>query len=139
VIREAIRAILMGDPAVAARVDNARIYPGAMPQGTRGQSLVYQRTGGTFDTLLEEPQRLRDTRLQLDAWASDSDTAASLIALAETRLNGFSGLVPVGDDSPQAICDVRGIFLSGELEGYDAEAQLYRDGRDFRVMWCRAL
>lgn len=137
-IREALRVILLGDVAVAAAVDSARIYPGAIPQGVRGASLVYQRAGGTFDTLLEAPQQLRETRIQLDAWATDPDTAASLIALAEARLSGYSGLVPVGDDSPQAQVNVRGIFLDNEREGYDATAKLYRDGRDFRVSWCRA-
>lgn len=137
-IREAFRAILLGDVAVSTAVGGTRIYPGAMPQGVSEQSLVYQRTGGINETLLEEPQALRETRIQLDAWARDPDSAAALIALAEARLNGYSGLVPHGEDSPQAVCDVRGVFLDRELEGYDATAKLYRDGRDFRVMWCPA-
>ena len=137
-IREAVRTILLDDVAVAAAVGGSRIYPLQMPQGVREPSLVYQRAGGIFDTLMEGPQGLRETRLQLDAWAVDSDAAAALMTLAETRLSGFSGLVTVGNDSPQAQCNVRGIFLDNEGDGYDAAAKLYRDRRDFRVLWCRA-
>lgn len=136
-IREAIRAILLGDSAVNAAVDSRRVYPLMMPQGVTDASLVYQRVGGVADTTLEGPVRLRETRLQLDAWSLSADLSATLIGLAETRLNGFSGLVAYGDDSPQAQCDVRGIFLDREFDGYDKDAQLYRDARIFRVMWYR--
>lgn len=137
-IREAIRTILLGDAGVSAAVGGKRIYPLQMAQGVREPSLVYQRVGGVSDTLLEGPQGLRETRLQLDAWALDPDAAARLITLAETRLNGYSGVIPVGDDSPQAECKVSGLFLDNERDSYDGTAKLFRDSRDFRVLWCPA-
>lgn len=135
-IREAFRAILLGDGQVSAAVAGTRIYPLMMAQGVREPSLVYQRVGGIRDILLEGVQQLRETRLQLDAWALDADAAAALITLAETRLSGYSGLVPVGDASPQQQVRVQGVFPAGERDGYESAAKLFRDGRDFRVIWC---
>lgn len=134
-IREALRAILLGDIAVSAAVGGTRIYPLQMPQGERDPSLVYQRVGGIAETTLDGPQTVRETRMQVAAWALDPDGAAALMTLAETRLNGFSGLVPVGDDSPQQTVNIKGIFLDTEFDSYDAQATLYRDGRIFRVVW----
>lgn len=135
-IREAFRAILLSDAALSTAVAGSRVYPLIMPQGVRDASLVYQRISGIVDILMDGPQALRETRLQLDAWAADPDDAAALIALAETKLNGFSGIVPYGDDSPQATLQVQGVFPVNERDGYDSNAQLYREGRDYRVLWC---
>lgn len=139
-IREAFRAVLLGDAALNAAVASSdgsrRIYPLMMPQGVRDPSLVYQRPGGIFETTLDGPVALTTTTIQLDAWALDPDLAANLIALAAARLNGFAGVVTWGDDSPPAQCSIKGIFMERQRDGYDKDAKLYRDARDFRVLWC---
>lgn len=137
-IGEAIRALLLGDGSIAGIVGGARIFPLMMPQGERGTSLVYQRIGRSADHHLDGPDGIVDRRLQINAWAVDPDQAAALIDRVEQLLDGFSGVVAYGDDSPQLACDIRGIFLDRELQGYDGEARLWSDGRHFRVMHMRA-
>lgn len=135
-IREAFRNVLLADATVSTMVDGTRIFPLMMPQGVRKPSLVYQRVGGANDLTMEGPAGIRETVMQVAAWALDPDQAARVIGAAEARLNGYSGLMPWGDDSPQAEADFRLITLDRERDGYDAAAKLYHDSRDFTVMWC---
>lgn len=137
-IREAFRAVILANGPASAAVAGSRVYPLQVPQGTREPSLVYQRIGGVPDHTLDGPAGVRETFFQLAAWALDPDAAANLIQLAEVALNGYSGVVPVGDDSPQQTVDIRGVFLERERDGYDAAAKLYHDTRDFSVLWCPA-
>lgn len=136
-IREAIRTVLLSDGPTSTGVGGSRIFPLIMPQGQRADSLVYQRASGTQDVTLDGPAGYRETRMQIDAWSEDADRAARLIELARDCLNGYTGTVPVGDDSPQAQIQIKGVFAQNEFDGYDQDSKLYRDGRDFRVLWCR--
>ena len=133
-IREALRAVVLANPAASAALGGTRIYPLQMPQGVRDPSLVYQRVGGSPDETLDGPVALRETRWQFDAWAKDPDQAAALMAVVEPVLNGFTGQVAVGP----LTCNIKGMFLDNEADGYDPAAKLYRERRDFVVFWCPA-
>lgn len=132
-MRQALRVILLGDTAIAAQVAT-RVYPLVMAQGERGDSLVYQRISGFGEPTLSGPNGLVETRFQIDAYAVDIDRAAALADLVKARLDGYSGIVPYGEDSPAATVNVRGIFFdAGPRDSFESDQLLYRVGQDFMV------
>lgn len=131
--RPGLRALLLSSPAVSAP---GGIYPLVAKQGERRPQVVYSRTGGIGEHTLEGPIALAETRFQFDAWAKDIDTATALADAIKHKLDGYSGTVTFGDDSPMDGVKFHGIFYDGrEIESYDGEAKMYRVGRSYRVLY----
>jgi len=141
-IRPALIALLSGDADVAVVVDWAttranggqRIFPGKLPQGTVRPSVVYNRVSGQGDHHMEGPSGLTSTRFQVDSWAQTLDAAASLANLVKAVLDGFSGTVAYGSNSPQDSIYIGGVFYDTEREDYDDVPKLNRMSRDY-VIW----
>lgn len=129
--RPGLRALLLASPAVPA---TGGIYPIRAKQGETRPQLVYSRQSGIPEHTMEGPASLATVRFQFDAWAKDVDAAAALADAVKFRLDGYSGTVSYGDDSPQPEVKFYGIFYDGrEIEGPDDASGMYRVGRSYMV------
>lgn len=130
-IRPALRSFLLGSPEIAAVVV-ARIYPGMLPQGTTGTSVVYNRVSGAGDYHMQGLSGFAKHRFQIDAWAPTAEVASSLADLIRDRIDGYQG--PMGADSPPTI-EVQGVFMVDQREDYDDAAKLHRMSRDYFIVF----
>lgn len=131
--RPALRALLTESPSIGA---TGGVWPIRAKQGETRPQVVYTRTGGIGDHTMEGPISLAEVRFQFDAWAKDIDTATALADALKYRLDGYSGTVEYGDDSPQDEVKFHGIFYDGrELEGFDDAAKMFRVSRSYRVLY----
>lgn len=129
--RPALRALLISDASVLALAAQ-RIYPLRAKQGETRPQVVYQRTSSIPDHTLDGPIAMATARYQVDGWAKDIDVAVELADAVKFKLDGYSGEVEYGDDSPQASVQFKGIFFDGrDFEDYDEAAKMYRASRSY--------
>lgn len=129
-IRPALRAYLLADAAIFARVGGNRVFPNQVPQGLRGDSLVYQRITGTGDHHMQGASGLMTARTQLVAWSAGQDAAEALANLAKFRLDGFRGTMGAG----AAAVRVQGVFYESENpEQFDQAVGMWGIGRDYMI------
>jgi len=128
-LRPALRSFLRSDPTIAGLV-GARVYPIKLPQGTTGDSIVYNRISGAGDYHLQGLSGFANHRYQIDAWASTADKATVLADAIRDRIDGYRG--DMGTDSPP-IVTVQGVFMADQREDYDDEAKLHRMSRDYFI------
>jgi hypothetical protein len=124
-VRPALRAFLLADPTVSAAVGGERIFPVVMPQGERRPSLVYNIISESTDHVTTGPSGLVMARMQIDSYASTPDEGDSLARLVKDRLDGFSGLM--------GSVEVGGVFAETARTDYQADSQLHRSSRDYRI------
>lgn len=125
---------LIGSDATVIGLAGQRIYPLVAKQGETRPMVVYQRSSSIPDHTLDGPIALATTRFQIDGWAKDIDVAVALADAVKFLLDGYSGEVGYGDDSPQSAVQFKGIFFDGrDFEDYDGAAKMYRASRSYLV------
>lgn len=125
-IEDAIRAVLLADPAVAALV-GTRVSPLKLPQGGSLPAIVYQRVSTVPLLGLEAPGGPTRSRVQLSLWAATFDQARSLGVAVRDALQGWSGRVGVED--------VRLVSMANWLDDYEAgPPERFRVIADFYVL-----
>lgn len=127
-IRKALRTFLLADASIVAVVVD-RVYALRIPQGVKSSSIVVTRVSGPGDYHMDGPSGLMNARIQIDAWATTADAAATLANLVKDRIDGYRGAMGSGAN----IITVHGVFVADLREDYDDEAELYRSGRDFFI------
>jgi hypothetical protein len=120
----ALRTLLLADPTVSSIV-GTRVFPLRVPQGEKGDSIVYNRVSEDTEYNLVGPSHLSVTRVQVDAWSTRVDGARLLANAVQDILSGYRGTV--------ASVPVQGAFLVGGREDWDGEAQMFRVSRDYNV------
>lgn len=130
-IRSAIRDLLLANPTVSGLVDGFRVHHQRLPQDQVDPSIVYNRISDIEDYNMAGSSGLVTIRMQVDAWAQDSDLAANLSNAARDVLTGARGVI--GTDQ----VDVNGVFVIGGRDDYDEVTKLYRASRDYNI-WYRA-
>lgn len=125
-VEDAIRAVLLADPDVAALV-STRVWPIKLPQSATLPAVVYQRISTTRDQpALETPIGATRSRVQLSSWASTYGAARQLAEAVHGALNGWSGTA-----GGQVVKLVR---LATWLDDYEAgPPERYRVIADFYV------
>jgi len=129
-IRAALRSLLVGNAGVTAKAAQ-RVFPGRLPQGEKRDSIVLQRISAVAGYHYEGNDGLEFRRIQVDCWSQTAQGAYELAEAARDSLDGFSGAVMWGTDSPAPSVDIKGIFFDGEGEDFDPAAGLFRERRDF--------
>jgi hypothetical protein len=132
-IRPALRAYLLADNAISQAVGGVRIYPTVLPQGIKAPSIVYNVISEITDHVTTGASGLVMVRMQLDAYATTPDAADELARAVKLRIDGFSGPMPYGSNSPPDAVEVQGIFAETARSGYQPEPELYRSSRDFLI------
>jgi len=123
-VEEAMRALLLADPAVSALVA-ARIYPAPLPQGPTLPALCYQRISATRTRSQEGPSGRARARFQVDAWASTYDAARAAAAAVRRACDGFRGVV--------SGVELQEVQLATDRDLYEPDVQLHRVSADYFV------
>lgn len=132
--RPALRALVLSDSGVTA-IAGQRMFPLRAPQGVTQPCIIYQRISSVPDHHLEGPVSVIEVRFQIAAWAQGMDTAVALSNAIKSKIDGFAGTVPYGDDSPQDEVNFKGIFCDNEFEDYDGDAKMFRHGRSYLIWY----
>jgi hypothetical protein len=136
-IRPALRAYFLADATIAAAVANTRVHATILPQGTNGPqvpAVVYNLITELTDHHTQGASGLVMVRMQVDAYAATANEADALARAIKERIDGTAGVWAYGTASPQDSVRVQGVFAENARTGYEADAKLYRTGRDF-VIW----
>jgi hypothetical protein len=120
-----LRQILLGDAAVAALVDEKRVYSEVLPQRPTTPAIVFSVVSGGDDEELEGPSGARTRRLQIDVWAKTRDEATALTLAVRPVLAEHAGAA--------AGFEFQGAFIEDEQWFYDDEAALFRTMLDVSV------
>jgi hypothetical protein len=122
-IGEYLRALLVGDAAVAAQVSE-RVYSEVLPQKPATPAVVFTAVSGDEDSTLDGRGGVSSVRVQVDAWAQTRKAATKLALSVKTALHDHTG--------GAAGLDVQGIFVTTAPRwDFDSETGLYRTGQDF--------
>lgn len=104
---------------------SSRVYRNIGKQGTAAPYIVFGRIAGNPVNHLAGTDGQRNTRYQIDAWATDADTAetlmASIKAAFETATAAATGTA------------TQYIEISDNPDFYDEDAKLHRASCDFSV------
>lgn len=133
-IRPGLRSLLLGNASIVAAVSN-RIYPILLPQGVVDDSIVYNRITESETSHYVGPSGLILMRIQIDAISQSTDRASAIADLIKEHINGFSGIISYGSNSPQSYVWVQGIFLLGGDEEYFNDSAMYRRRRDYNIIF----
>lgn len=131
-LRLGLRAYLLADAAILALVAT-RVFPVKLPQATTLPSIVYQRISGMGSHHMQGASGLARPRMQIDCYSLSADTATVLANLVKERIDGFSGNMPWGENSPAEDIIIQGIFFADERDDYDDATKLFRLSRDYFV------
>jgi hypothetical protein len=125
-IRVGLRGFVLANGAVAALV-GTRMYPGKLPQGVTGASLVYNEISGQGDHHNEGASGLVSVRMQIGAWAPTADAAHALFLAVKEAIDGYRG--PMGN------VDVQGVFIDSWRDIDDTEANLRGKIADYFIWY----
>lgn len=129
--RAGLREFLLGLSAISTLVDAERIYAVTVPQNERQDSIAIAEISGTGHHHMQGASAIGERRVQIDCWAQDPDRARTLANLVQDRIDGYRG--PMG--SGQHLVQVQGVFFDSAREIFDADAELYKASRDYRLIW----
>ena len=133
-VRVGLRSYLLADSSISAMVDGSRIFPVVVPEGIVGTSVVISRISGVGVNDMQGRSGLSQSRMQIDCWATDADTATILANLVKERVDGFRGSIAWDENSPGNAVVVQGVFFDGERDRFDENTELYSVSRDY-IVW----
>lgn len=105
-------------------VTGQKVYRLVAPQGENGPFIVYQRIDrdmfgkNHLNRQAGQPGTVQ-AFVQVDSYAKETDVAAALGAQVEFTLDGYSGTVEYGNDSPKDSIVIGGITLQNEVDLLD--------------------
>ncbi len=123
----ALRAFLISEPAIAARVDT-RVYPLMLPQRPRLPAITTTRVSAGGSHTTERRSDIDGPRIQIDSWAETYDEAFALADAIRDRLDGYRG--PAGDVT------IAGAFLADRRDFHEDAPECWRVSQDYFV-WFR--
>lgn len=125
-IEAAVRALLVGAPAVATLVGQ-RIYPYALPQGATYPAIRYQRISTDRTYSIQARSDRAQVRMQVDCYAEALTDALALAAAVRDAIDVYSGT--------SAGVAVRSVTAAGESGGYESDPlpAVFRESIDFMV------
>lgn len=129
-IRPGFRAFLLASSGVTS-LAGQRVFPLRMPQGETRASVVYQRISGEGDHHMQGASGMNRVRMQVGAWAKETDDANALADAVKFRLDGYKG--PMG--SGAALVQVQGVFFVNERDLYDTDSNLHGVARDYSIVF----
>jgi len=119
-IDEAIRSILLADPAVYGLV-GTRIFPLELPLECTFPAISYLFPSDPYKRVA------RPARLQVDCWAEDVMECKNLKLAVENALNGYAGIVNG--------VNIEGIFPISPYDLAPDETGIFHIPYDFKVIY----
>lgn len=133
-VRKGLHNYLGSNAAIAAIV-STRIYPVALKEGERGDSIVYTRVTENESYHFIGRTGLCGARFQIDSWSLSTSKANQIADLVKELISGFSGAWSYGGNSPSELVTVQGVFMQTGFEDRDAESLMYRMSRDYMIWY----
>lgn len=121
----ALHALISQNAAVIAAGAAERVYAMRADQNAQEPFIVFQRTDSDRWRSINGPSGVAQAWIQIDVYAEQYYTAKDLAYAIEKQLDGFRGLVPFGDNSPQDVIKIAGIALQNDLDIFDQTDQPY--------------
>ena len=130
-MEEALTALLLADPGVAARVDR-RVHWDVMPRGTGGYPrVILQLVSAPDDYVMDGRSKLSSWEVQLDVWGRSKSETTIAARACRDLLSGYRG--DVAAVAFRAIFINRASNSTGETSG--TEDQLHRARIDLNISW----
>lgn len=130
-LRPALRALLLSNAELKSMVGDNRVYPGRLPQGDVGPSIVYNEVSNVGGYTNDGPDALARPRYQIDAWAGTAADAAKLGLLVKETIDGYHGTITWGAGNSVV---VRGVFMDASRAIFDDPSKLFGHSWDF-IIW----
>jgi len=118
-------------------VPGNRIYALRAPQNVTAPFVVYQRIAGERDHHLKGASGIVQARFLIDVYDREYHASRLLAADIEDVLDGYSGIVAFGNDSPQETIKVAAITCQSDVDLMDEsdEPFLYRVSTDYLITY----
>lgn len=128
-MKEALRAVLVADPGIAALVDK-RVAWGARPRASSLPSICLHQISGVRQYAMTAPSRLVSSRVQVDCWGLSQADVTAVARAVNAAIGGLRQTVEG--------VEMQGVFLESEQdmtdEGGAAPAELlHRVSMDFMI------
>jgi hypothetical protein len=114
-----------------------RVYALRAEQNTPTPFVIFNRTGSDRWRAINGPSGIAQAYVQVDAYGADYYEAKELAAEIEDILDGYSGTVTYGSDSPADFVKIGGVSLENDVDLLEqaAEPFLYRNSMSFLVTY----
>lgn len=115
-------------PDVGTPLADARIYALKAPDHVTAPFIVFQRIDKPQIRVINGPSGLAQAVMQIDFYARTYYGANDLARKVDSAIDGFRGVVPYGNNSPQDEIKFGGISQQNDIETLDEtdEPLLYR-------------
>lgn len=122
---------------VAAASENEPIYALRAPDNAKGTFIIFQRVDSQRWRSINNPSGIAQAQLLIDVYAEDYYIAKTLAGKIENALDGYSGTVYHGENSPQDFVEIGGITLQNDIDILDQEDEpvLYRNSARYNVTY----
>ena len=133
----ALKIVERGFYTLIAALASGKVYAMKAPQNVQGDFIIYQTIDSDRFRSINNPSGIAQAIIQVDCYSNDYLSAKELRAELEETLDGYSGRVSYGSDSPQDFVDIEGISLQNESDVFDQtdEPFLYRNFATFLVTY----
>lgn len=107
------------------------------PDNQKGTFVVFQRVDSERWRSINNPSGIAQADIQIDVYSESYYDAKTLAGSIENALDGFSGTVYHGDNSPQDFVVIGGITLQNDVDILDQEDDpvLYRNSARYTVTY----
>lgn len=114
-----------------------KLYALRAPDNITDEFIVFQRTDNDRDRHINGPSGLSQALIQIDCYSKSYYGAKDLAALVEGTLDGYSGTVAYGTDSPQESIVINAISLQNDIDLLEQEVEplLYRNSASYLVTY----
>lgn len=111
------------------------IFASVAPPNTTKNFVTFQRIEGQRWRSINGPSGVVQAKMQIDSYAEKYSDTKSIAALIEAALDGFTGVVGYGTDSPQAKIKFLGISCQNDVDIFDQTDQpfMHRVSADYLV------
>jgi len=128
------------EPAIHEKLKalaGGRVLALCAQQNTVVPFIVFNRVSADRWRSFNGPSGVVQAYIQIDAYGADYYEAKNLAAEIEVILDGFSGLVPYGSNSPQDSVKICGMSLENDVDLLEqtVEPFLYRNSMSFLVTY----
>lgn len=113
---------------------SGKVYALRAPDNTVGDFIIFSRTDTENWRSINNPSGIAQATIQIDCYGKTYYTTKAIASSVETILDGFSGVVPYGSNSPQDTITLNAT-MQGAADLYDQtdEPFMYRVTMDFLV------
>lgn len=130
-----IKVIEYGIHSLLNGLAGGRVYAVVAPQNAVRPFIIFQRISSSRWRSIAQPLGMAQVIMQIDCYADDFYASRALADSVEDILDGYSGTVYYGSDSPQASVRVAGISLDteGDILDQTTEPFLFRNTANYLV------